>query len=608
MRNGWRTKPGCYRIAQARSWKRVSLSALVIAFAMVFSAASSPAQLKTKAEIGPGPTSGPVCGINSGVVCGAQTTGDITPLMKPAVVDDEKCLPWNLSSAKDKPSTVTTLKVPSKARSEYEKACSASQKKKFDEAEQHARGAVEKFQDYPAAWVMLGVVLDQQDKVQEARDACSRAAKIDAKYLPAYLCSAEFSARNKEWEPLLNLANAALRLNSGGDGYAYYYRAMAYLHLHNFVEAQRSALQAVEINEDHDYLPLYFLLAQIYDARGDKASAEAQLRQILKRRVDRQQESVAKQFLSELETEKARPPAPKPVASNTGADGGALTGGIVDPDASDVASNMEPRKPNEIWLPEDIDHAVPPVVSGVACPLPAVLDGAGKKIVELVQNVDRFTATETLTHRSIDRSGNLGSPILVKFDYMVSFAEGQGGALHVDEVRNGGLSLDQFPTHIATIGTPSMVLIFHPRYAVNFKMQCEGLGEWHGQPAWQVRFEQRPDRPNLTLNFIVNRASYNVNLRGRAWILADSYQVARLETDLEESIPKIRLRLYHESVEYRPAKSASNLDLWLPSSTELYMDFQGRRFYREHSFTDFKIFSVDTKYQISAPKGAREVQ
>jgi hypothetical protein len=93
-----------------------------------------------------------------------------------------------------------------------------------------------------------------------------------------------------------------------------------------------------------------------------------------------------------------------------------------------------------------------------------------------------------------------------------------------------------------------------------------------------------------------------VNLRGRAWILAGSYQVARLETDLVQSIPKIRLRLDHQSVEYRPIKtSTKNLQLWLPSSTEVYMDFQGRRFHRKHSFTDFKIFSVDTQFQVTEP-------
>lgn len=458
--------------------------------------------------------------------------------------------------------------------------------------------SIDKFKDYPAAWVMLGVVLDEQHKVQEARDACSHATTIDGQYLPAYLCVAEFSARNREWERLLDLANIALGLNSGNDGYAYYYRAMAYFYLKNLVDARKSALQAAEIDVSHKYLPLYLLLAQIYDAEGDKVAAMTQLREALKNHNDPAQEEIARQYLAKLERGETLAQKSGVPSKSTAAE--ALTDGPAD---QTIASMAELGEPNDSWIPEDIDHAVPPVASGASCPLPVVLDGAGRRIVELVHNVDRFTATEILIHQPVDHSGRMGPPITATFNYLVSYTEDSTGYLHVDEFRNGSLSLAPFPSHIATIGTPSLILIFHPRYINNFKVECEGLGQWRGESAWQVRFEQRADRPNLTYSFTVNRATYNVNVRGRAWILADSYQVARLETDLKESIPEIRLRLDHQSVEYRPVESSTNrLQLWLPSSTELYMDFQGHRFYRRHSFSDFKIFSVDTQYQTTDPK------
>ena len=79
--------------------------------------------------------------------------------------------------------------------------------------------------------------------------------------------------------------------------------------------------------------------------------------------------------------------------------------------------------------------------------------------------------------------------------------------------------------------------------------------------------------------------------------------VSRLKTGLVQSIPKIRPRLDRQSVEYRPVKSPTGKEqLWLPSSTELYMDFQGRRFYRKHSSTDFKMFSVDSQYHVAERK------
>jgi tetratricopeptide (TPR) repeat protein len=217
--------------------------------------------------------------------------------------DEEMCFPWKFSAVRSATVSVTRLKVPSKAKSEYEKACDASNKNRFEEAEQHARSAIEDFRDYSAAWVMLGISLTGQHKAQEARDACFDAAKIDSKYLPAFLCAAEVSVRNREWDQVLNSANQAMGLQSEGVPYAYYYRAMAYLHMNNPIEARKSALKALEIDVNHDEPSLYFLLAEIYEREGDSANAIAQLQQFLKHPTDRQQEDAAKQFLAKLESQ-----------------------------------------------------------------------------------------------------------------------------------------------------------------------------------------------------------------------------------------------------------------------------------------------------------------
>jgi tetratricopeptide (TPR) repeat protein len=226
-----------------------------------------------------------------------KSTVDTNP-----AANDEKCFPWNLSQVRVSAVSVTRLKVPSKARDQFEKACDAFNKNKFAEAEQHARSAIDKFTDYSAAWVMLGVILEEQNKGQEARDACSHAATIEATYLPAYLCSAELSARTREWDRVLSLSEIALGLKSEGDSFAYYYRAMAYLHLDNLVEAKKSALQAAGIDRNHDDPSLHLLLAEVYEREGDNANAVAQLQQFLKRPTDRHQEAVAKQFLAKLES------------------------------------------------------------------------------------------------------------------------------------------------------------------------------------------------------------------------------------------------------------------------------------------------------------------
>jgi hypothetical protein len=91
--------------------------------------------------------------------------------------------------------------------------------------------------------------------------------------------------------------------------------------------------------------------------------------------------------------------------------------------------------------------------------------------------------------RPFQISSRSGSPQIRKFNYIVSITPAPSGYLNVREYRNGG----DFPDGFATPGTPSLVLIFHPHHVKDFQITCEGLAEWTGQPAWRVRFEERPD-------------------------------------------------------------------------------------------------------------------
>ena len=267
------------------------------------------------------------------------------------------------------------------------------------------------------------------------------------------------------------------------------------------------------------------------------------------------------------------------------------------------ASSSDTRTKANLWFPGDIDRVVPPVTTGATCPLAEVLSEAGRRVQELVRNVDKFTATEIVEHQTVDRSGRLGRLETRKFNYLVTIAQTRSGGMNVEEYRNGGSSPDQFPGHIATVGTPSLVLIFHPRHLKDFQMKCEGLGEWQGKRAWQVRFEERVDRRTSMSVVEIGGRSFGPRLRGRAWILADSYQVARLESDLVEAIPQIRLRLQHQDIEYHPVPLAEGKgEIWLPSSSEMYMDFLGHRFYRRHSFTDVQFFSVKVEQTFGDPK------
>jgi predicted Zn-dependent protease len=164
------------------------------------------------------------------------------------------------------------LQVPATARKEYQQACAALKNKKAADAEKHLRKAVQAYPKYAAAWVTLGQVLAAQQRPDEARAACSQGSLADSRYVPGYL---------------------------------YEYHAAANLNRRNLNDAEKSGLRAVEIDTNHREPRVHFVLAQIYEAKGDKAKEASQLREFLKYATNPDDVVMVKQSLAELEKETA---------------------------------------------------------------------------------------------------------------------------------------------------------------------------------------------------------------------------------------------------------------------------------------------------------------
>jgi len=257
------------------------------------------------------------------------------------------------------------------------------------------------------------------------------------------------------------------------------------------------------------------------------------------------------------------------------------------------------------WVPPGIDDYVPAVQPGSACNLQEVVHNAGQRIQEFVKNVERFTATASLLHETFNKSGKVAGKEQRKYDYLVSIEEIRPGILSVQESLSKGLTPADPLGGMTSKGLPALVLIFHPYYAGNFSMKCEGLSTFKGKRVWQVYFRQREDKPNAIRSYIlgVNSQPHPVPLKGRAWFVADSYQIIGLQTDLIGTLPDIRLSVDHTAIEYGPVHFGSRgVDMWLPQTAEMFSDLRARRIHRRMSFSNYLLFAVDDRQQISAPK------
>jgi tetratricopeptide (TPR) repeat protein len=232
-----------------------------------------------------------------------HATADLGGAMPLLIEADESCLLWTTGKNTAPSVSAANLKAPPAARDEYKKACTELRAKKLPDAEQHLRKAIDLDPDYPGAWALLGQVLEANQKIPEAKTACSRASAVDAAYAPAYLCLSELAAQQNNWGESLGFADRALALDPVGNCFGHFYLAIAQVHLGAVAQAESSALTAIDDDHAHRIPQVHLLLAQIYGSQNDLDRAAGQLRAYLKVARNAPDAPAVKKSLAQVEAQ-----------------------------------------------------------------------------------------------------------------------------------------------------------------------------------------------------------------------------------------------------------------------------------------------------------------
>ena len=256
----------------------------------------------------------------------------------------------------------------------------------------------------------------------------------------------------------------------------------------------------------------------------------------------------------------------------------------------------------QTWRPPDIDDIKPTLEPGVTCSRSQVLAGAGQRVQELVQDINRFTAEEDLFHKSLDGVGLSNHAETRKYNYGAAISSKPGSIL-IDEYSEDRVPQSGYPDGIASTGFVMLALVFHPEIQDDFDFDCEGQVKWFGKLNWLVHFRQRPDRPNRMQEYTVAGKNYRIDLKGRAWISQDTSQIVHIEADIVNPTHEVQLLSEHQVVEYGPVPFArKNTMLWLPKNVEIYFDFRKHRYYRQYAFDHYMLFDVDASEKVKLPQ------
>lgn len=397
--------------------------------------------------------------------------------------------------------------------------------------------------------------------------------------------------------------------------------ARSLLGLHRPAEAEKSALVASKVQPDNALI--YLLLANVHSQLGNAPALLEDLNKYVRlvptgpmadqARAEQKQLQDAMagnaQQLSASQISVTQPPVsqssvstiPPQVTNEVAAD--TPIAEVLNLEDSPILKSGGAEQRTSLWPPTSVDAVLPSVAPGVACPLEQVLKGARKRVQELLENVDRFTATEVIDFAEIGRGGRASRSLKYTFDYLAAVSLSHDGDLRYDESRKEIGKINATPIPIRTVGLAVGAAVFHPLRYDDYETICEGLGTWHDKPAWQLHFEQRPDKPVRFQAVYADGNWFGVKLKGRAWISPETSQIEHIDFDLLEAISRIRLQTEHVSIDYSAVDFPKRkIQLWLPQDVRFYIDIGGHRFINRHQLSNFTLFAVDTTQEIKAPR------
>ncbi|HEV8048903.1 MAG TPA: tetratricopeptide repeat protein [Terriglobales bacterium] len=487
----------------------------------------------------------------------------------------------------------TRQEMPVKVRKQMSEGVAALKSGKLKQAQKHLDAADAAFPYNSEIKFLLGYLSFEEKDFKQAEIYLVDAGKFDSHNVQAITLLGRTQLQLHEYESAKKTLEQAIVVNPEY-WMAHNLLAETYLKQQEYDKAREQAQLAIEKGRGAAS-SAHIALGQALENLGRNQEALEAYRTFLKESPSSPMAGEVRIMFDELRRRVMNPTtAAKAASSSRGAD--------VLLAANEVGFSMK------AWGPPGIDDVKQPVAEGVACPYDKVIDGAGDRIKQLVDDVGRFNAIEDLLHEDLDELDHPISRTVLKFNYVAAISEPSPGVFHIGEFRDQRSGIEDFPDQIATRGLPALALIFHPDERDDFKMACEGLGDWRGTATWLVRFEQRTDRPPRIQEYRIAGHSYPVSLKGRAWISADSFHLLHVESDLVSPMPEIQLLSEHMAVDYAPQLfQKKSVELWLPKSAEIYFDFRRHHYLRRHSFDHFMLFSVDSDEKRNEPRASKEL-
>jgi tetratricopeptide (TPR) repeat protein len=178
--------------------------------------------------------------------------------------------------------SATSANAPPKAKKEFDKARELEKKEKWDEALERFQKAVQLYPKYAIAWLEMGRVQMKKSDLTAARTSFQQALVADPKFVSPYEELIQLSVKDKQWQQVVDLTGDLLKLNPISFPQYWYFNSAANFYLERLDVAEKSAVRGLEVDSQHKFPRLEYLLGIILAQKHDYARAVEHIRNYLR--------------------------------------------------------------------------------------------------------------------------------------------------------------------------------------------------------------------------------------------------------------------------------------------------------------------------------------
>ncbi len=254
--------------------------------------------------------------------------------------------------------------------------------------------------------------------------------------------------------------------------------------------------------------------------------------------------------------------------------------------------------------PAELIKAVPALqglkVAADQSMLEEVLKKTGEGVDTFFKDMPNTASMEQVHQERLDRNGKVRTSLDQEFQYFMEANAGQPG-MGVKEYRSTteGKSSSMGGTKeglMLTKGFASTSSVIHPVNRDGADFRYLGMQTIEGRDAHVIAFAQNPQTAKMVTRFVTDEGSALILTHGLVWIDAESFQILRIYTSLLDPVPNLRLRKLTTEIQFHQvAFDGNSITFWLPQAVEIIVDWRGRILRNQHSYSDFKLFNVESK-------------